>query len=186
MDTTSRLKISILTAVMCAIVLGVFQIASLALASEPDKDEKMKTELDKLQGTWRFVRLEVDGSKVSEGAFAGAKIVVNGSSFQTVSMGAVYSGNLIVNVENSLKTLDMKFTEGPEQGNTSLAIYDLNGDTLRICLTVTSKTRPSEFATKAGSGLALETLKRESQEAKPANGATASAEAAGASVRLPP
>src|SRR4030095_4608370 len=35
-------------------------------------------------------------------------------------------------------------------------------------------------------GLALETLKRESQEAKPANGATASAEAAGASVRLPP
>ena len=55
----------------------------------------------------------------------------------------------------------MKFTEGPEKGNTSLGIYQLEGDDLKLCLTITAKDRPAEFAAKPKSGLGIEVLKRE-------------------------
>jgi uncharacterized protein (TIGR03067 family) len=54
----------------------------------------------------------------------------------------------------------MTFNKGPEKGNTALGIYKLDGDTWTICLTVTAKERPTRFATKKGSGLALEELTR--------------------------
>ncbi len=60
----------------------------------------------------------------------------------------------------SPKALDLKFIKGPEKGNVNLGIYELDGDTWRICLNMQGKRRPKKFATAAGSGLALETLKR--------------------------
>src|SRR5262249_36884501 len=58
------------------------------------------------------------------------------------------------------KTFDLIFTAGPEKGNRSLGIYELAKGGWKICLTTTASTRPKIFATKRGSGLALETLKR--------------------------
>ena len=82
-------------------------------------------------------------------------------------MGATYGGTLAVNPAKTPKTLDPLFMAGPEKGNTSLAIYEVDGDSWRLCLTVTGKTRPIAFATKAGSGYALETLKRQTGRSAP-------------------
>jgi len=121
----------------------------------------MDEELEKLQGTWNMVSLEIEGMKMAEPAFKGAKIVVKGDAFTTTSMGAVYKGTLSVNGAKTPKTLDLAFLEGPEKGNTSLAIYQLEDDTWKICLTIRGNDRPKEFVTKPGSGHALETLKLE-------------------------
>jgi uncharacterized protein (TIGR03067 family) len=120
----------------------------------------MKDELAKLQGAWSIVALEVDGATQTEGAFRGSQIVVKANTFETISMGATYRGKLKVDPKKTPRTLDLLFEAGPEKGIRSLAIYELDGDTWRICLTVTGKTRPTKFATTPGSGLALETLKR--------------------------
>ncbi|MGH9721340.1 MAG: TIGR03067 domain-containing protein, partial [Bryobacteraceae bacterium] len=58
------------------------------------------------------------------------------------------------------KTLDLTFTAGPEKGNTSLGIYELDGDDWTICLTTRDGRRPKKFAAAPGAGHALETLKR--------------------------
>jgi uncharacterized protein (TIGR03067 family) len=52
----------------------------------------MKEELEHLQGAWNIVALEMDGVAQKESAFRGAQIVVKGSAFTTVAMGATYSG----------------------------------------------------------------------------------------------
>jgi len=131
-------------------------------ANQDSKEQaKMKAEMAKLQGTWNIVALEVDGAKMAENMLKGAKIVVEGNNFTSISMGATYQGTMKVDVASTPKSFDLMFTEGPEKGNTSRAIYELDGDTWKICLTLGGKDRPKEFATKAGSGLALETLKRE-------------------------
>jgi uncharacterized protein (TIGR03067 family) len=127
----------------------------------------MKEELAKLQGVWSIVALEVDGAIMTEAAFRGSQIVVKGSAFETISMGATYKGKLKVDPKKTPRTLDLAFEAGPEKGNRSFAIYELDGDTWRICLTVTGKTRPAAFATTPGSGLALETLKRGPAELDP-------------------
>ncbi len=127
----------------------------------------MKEELAKLQGAWSIVALEVDGATMPENSVRGSQIVVKGSTFDTISMGATYQGKLKIDAAKTPKTLDLIFEAGPEKGNRALAIYELDGDTWRICLTVTAKTRPKAFATTPGSGLALETLKRGAAEADP-------------------
>jgi uncharacterized protein (TIGR03067 family) len=121
----------------------------------------MKPELAGLQGTWEIVALEVDGTAVPEAGFSGSRIVVKGNTFATVSMGATYGGTLAVDAAKAPKTLDLSFKSGPEKGNTSLAIFELDGDTWKLCLTVTANKRPTAFATRPGSGLALETLRRQ-------------------------
>ena len=120
----------------------------------------MKDQLAALQGTWDIVALTVDGQAMPPGAFDGSSITVKGSTFTTASMGAEYGGTISVDAGKSPKQLDLKFKSGPEKGNTSLAIFELDGDTFKLCLTITGKTRPAAFAAKRGSGHAFEVLKR--------------------------
>lgn len=113
----------------------------------------MPADLDLLQGAWAITALEIDGTAM----LAGGRIIIKGSKFTTEAMGADYRG--VVTAEDG--KIDLKFTTGPEKGNTCLGIYKLKGDTLRLCLTLTATKRPTKFKTAPGSGLALETLQRE-------------------------
>ena len=58
------------------------------------------------------------------------------------------------------KAVNLNFTTGPEKGNTNFGIYELDGDNWRICLNTRGTTRPRTFAAEAGTGIALEVLKR--------------------------
>ena len=119
----------------------------------------MNSDLEKLQGTWNIVEFELDGRKMPAGE---SKIVVNGTSFTTIAMGAQYEGTVALDTAAAPKTFDLHFNQGPEKGNVSLGIYELDGDAWTICIGLTGRSRPQKFATEAGSGHALESLKRAS------------------------
>jgi uncharacterized protein (TIGR03067 family) len=129
----------------------------------------MNTDLEKLQGTWHIVEMEMDGQKMPAAASTGAKIVLKGEAFTTVSMGATYEGTVELNSTTTPKTFDLIFTKGPEKGNRSLGIYELDSETWKICLTTAGSNRPSCFTTAPKSGLALEILKRAPAAAGPAS-----------------
>ena len=116
------------------------------------------TDLDRLQGTWHVASFEMDGQPMP--APPGARIVIEGDRFQSLGMGAVYQGSVSVDATARPCRFDLVFTDGAEEGNRSLGIYELTGDTWKICLTVTGNSRPAGFATAPGSGHALETLTR--------------------------
>jgi uncharacterized protein (TIGR03067 family) len=117
----------------------------------------MGRDLDGLQGTWDIVSLELDGQKMSGG---GARIVVAGKRFTTSAMGAAYGGTVAVHQTTKPKSFELHFEEGPEKGNTSFGIYELDGDRWKICLTTRGSERPREFAAPPGAGIALEILER--------------------------
>jgi uncharacterized protein (TIGR03067 family) len=123
----------------------------------------MKPDIENLQGAWNIVSLEMEGRKYPPG---GSQIVIRGDRFTSLNMGAEYSGKVTVDVAATPRTFDLLFETGPEAGNRSLGIYQLDGDTWTICLGLTGKSRPSQFATKPGTGQALEILKRERASAK--------------------
>jgi uncharacterized protein (TIGR03067 family) len=123
-------------------------------------------DLARLQGAWHIVALEMDGRKMPAGN--GARIIVEGDRFTSLGMGADYKGTLTLNASDKPKSFDLKFTSGPEKGNTNLGIYDLKGDRWRICLDFHGKGRPATFATEPGSGRALEILERAADGAAPA------------------
>jgi len=125
--------------------------------------EAFMNEIEKLQGTWNIVSLEMDGQKYPPG---GSQIVIQGGQFTSLNMGAEYSGRMVVDPSASPKAFDLLFETGPESGNRSLGIYELDDDTWKICLGLTGKKRPKKFVSAPGTGHALEILKREHDGAK--------------------
>src|ERR1035438_3093743 len=117
----------------------------------------MGEDLDRLQGTWNIVYLEMDGRKMPG---AGGRIVVRGDRFTTIAMGANYEGTVAVHQTTVPKSFDLRFEAGPEKGNTNLGIYELDGDRWKICLATRGSQRPRKFTAPPGTGIALEILHR--------------------------
>ncbi|HEY2431215.1 MAG TPA: TIGR03067 domain-containing protein [Vicinamibacterales bacterium] len=122
-----------------------------------------------LEGEWRFETLDVEGSQMPASMLAHARLLIDGDRFRTESPEATYDGVFTIDVDEEPARIDITFVEGPEAGNTSLGLYQLDGDRLTICLSVgAAGTRPASFATVPGSGHALEQLRRASA-ARPAS-----------------
>ena len=111
-----------------------------------------------LQGTW-YVTSPPAGD---------ARVVIKGNRFESLGMGAVYQGTFKVDTSVKPMTIDMTFTAGPEKGNVNYGIFELKGDTWRLCLNTLGKARPKRF-TATGSGDALQTLSRSAAAPTPAS-----------------
>ncbi len=122
----------------------------------------MGQDLEHLQGTWSVVSLEMDGQRMPGG---GAQIVVRGNRFTTNAMGAAYEGTVTIHQDTSPKSFDLRFEQGPEKGNINFGIYELDGDTWKLCLATRGSDRPKEFAAPPGTGIAVETLHRQTAAA---------------------
>jgi len=114
-----------------------------------------------LQGTWLPVAAELNENSLDEATLKTMKLVVEEDKYAiTVGKSPFDKGTIRIDSVAKPKTMDILGTDGPNQGRTFLAIYELNGDTLRVCYDLTGKIRPTEFKTKKGELLFLATYKR--------------------------
>jgi uncharacterized protein (TIGR03067 family) len=118
----------------------------------------MSIELERLQGDWKIVELEMEGQNMPA---MDARISIHGDRFTTSGMGAEYTGRVEVDSSKEPKHINLIFENGPEKGNTSVGIFEILDDqTWKICLTTQGANRPQRFATAPGTGHACEMLKR--------------------------
>ena len=89
------------------------------------------------------------------------KLVVKDDKYTATVGSQVDQGTIKLNPATKPKEMDITGTEGPNKGKTILAIYQRDGDTLRVCYDLSGKNRPKEFKTKEGTQLFLVTYKRE-------------------------
>jgi uncharacterized protein (TIGR03067 family) len=118
----------------------------------------MPEDIDLLQGTWNVSALEVDGQKMPADMLGEAQIVIKGNRFTSTGMGAIYEGTIELDTSKKPMHLTMHFDAGPEKGNKNPGIFEVNNETLRICLATRGNERPARFVTKPNTGFALETL----------------------------
>ena len=123
--------------------------------------------LRSLEGTWAFRDLQVDGEAMPIAAIGGSRLLIDGDRFRMESPEANYEGLFDIDIERTPHTIDIDFVDGPEAGNRSEGIFELDGDLLTICLGFAGMSRPTSFATTRGSGHALEHLTR-AEHARPA------------------
>lgn len=116
---------------------------------------------DTMQGTWLPSTAELGGKKFPEEVRKTIKLVVKDDKY-TVTVGKeVDQGTVKLNPAAKPKEMDITGTKGPNKGKTILAIYERDGDKLRVCYDLSGKSRPTEIKTKEGSQLFLVTYKRE-------------------------
>ena len=132
-------------------------VLSFPLAARSGDDK----EGDTIQGTWLPSTAELGGKMFPDEVRKTIKLVVKDDKY-TVTVGKqVDQGTVKLNSAAKPKELDITGTDGPNKGKTILAIYERDGDTLRVCYDLSGKNRPKEFKTKEGTQLFLVTYKRE-------------------------
>jgi uncharacterized protein (TIGR03067 family) len=132
-------------------------IASSADAKDGAKD------IDKMQGTWLKSEAELAGEKYPDEIRKSIKLVIKDDKY-TVTVGNERpdKGTMKLDPSANPKTMDIASTDGPNKGKTFLTIYEIDGDTLRVCYDLSGKSRPTEFKTKPKTQLYLVTYKRSS------------------------
>jgi uncharacterized protein (TIGR03067 family) len=130
-------------------------VAGLAAAQAPNDGGK------DLTGTWRAATYALDGKEAAAADLKDIRLIIAGGKFKAQNAGQTFlAGTVKLGADKNPRAMDITYTEGDLKGQTSLAIYELVGDTLRICRAAPGKARPTAFASKPGSGLTLMSYQR--------------------------
>lgn len=121
-------------------------------------------EHENIDGVWLPKAAELAGKKFPDEARKSIKLEVKEGKYTVNAGDAVDRGTVKLNSGAKPKEIDITGSEGPSKGKTILAIYERDGDALRICYDLSGKTRPAEFKTKEGTQLFLVTYERSSHE----------------------
>jgi len=128
-------------------------------------------DLAKLQGTWSIVSAERSGEKLPEEPAKKMRVVIKENTLTVQEGEGPKAGGekaaFKVNPATKPKSLDI--TPAKRDGSkiekkTVLGIYELDGDTLKLCWRKEGGERPAKFATEPKSGLVLFVLKRQSKQ----------------------
>ncbi|MBU6400771.1 MAG: TIGR03067 domain-containing protein [Verrucomicrobia bacterium] len=119
-----------------------------------------RLELEKLQGPWKFVSLEVEGDRKPENDFGKYSVVFKGDQW-IVSEGARVAAQTTVVLDPSTNPKSLDAFPPPGKGQPIHGIYLLEGDKLTICdRGEDTGERPTEFSSEPNSGLVLIVYKR--------------------------
>jgi uncharacterized protein (TIGR03067 family) len=134
-----------------------------------DNDDPSQKEQARLAGVWSFALVEVEGKKQPEVPFATNRMILSQDGHYAVVQGPrVTRGTLKVDPTKHPKHYNPSIVTGRLKGLTFPGIYELDGDTLTICLPLRSKERPGVLVSKPGNGLMLQVFKREKQSVRDA------------------
>ena len=129
---------------MTLLTIGLVLIIGQARAD--DKEDK-----EKLQGEWSLVSYELNGKS---GKIPDAKYKFEGNNFYATSLsGGDGEGTFAIDSSKKPKRID--FTG---KGQLVKAIYELDGDTLKVCIGANFNERPTEF--KSAEKVLVMTFKR--------------------------
>ena len=137
-----------LVALFCAVGFAAFG-GSGTLA---DDQVDLKKEVSKFQGTWTFESSETGGKELPAGELKGLILTFEGDK-HTVKKGdeVIQVGTQKLDPSKSPKTIDVTVVEGLNKGTVMLGIYEIDGDTLKVCFDPQGKKRPTEFKSAPGS-----------------------------------
>jgi len=145
-------------------LLGIMWAISLlslfGIAQADDKDKAAEDD-KKFEGTWKVAVMEIGGNKAPTEAFENMTFTFTGKKYvQKSGDNVVEAGTQDLDPSKSPKYMDVTVTEGETKDKKQLAIYEIDGDTCKICFAQhDSKDRPTKYDTKDTDNMYFE-LKR--------------------------
>jgi len=158
---TTKKKLLLGLAIL-ALLVGLGVLVPLGLRGyRSSTSSTLEDEYARLQGTWEFLSMQVDGSPKPEPEYKKFTVVFK-SNVWTVLEGTNVKAETPFDLDptSNPKTIDLY----PSDGRVLQGIYTLAGDRFTMCDRGSEKgDRPTQFATAPNSGLVLVTLRRTSR-----------------------
>lgn len=152
-------------------VLAVLALVGAAAAGVPGRggdgqeaaksEGAVKSDLNKMQGLWQYEALEEDGKVVPARSLRRRTVFFGGGSVVMKDDGEMVQAAQVSLDAKAPGAIDFRVIAGPYRNITMLGIYELKGNTLKVCFDRAGRERPKEFKTSADSGLFLAVYKRE-------------------------
>jgi uncharacterized protein (TIGR03067 family) len=143
------------TLILLAAVVAASAAAGAAQGREADRDER---DLKGLQGTWQVQSATRNGNDMPAGDVAKVKMTFDGTNVAlTTPEGKQERATIRLDAGKKPSSIDIK---PPRDDKPSRGIYELDGDTLKLCFSRQGGERPTEFASRKGSFTTLIVLKR--------------------------
>lgn len=130
--------------------------------ADDTKDEAIRKDRKRIQGTWQVTTLSINGNK-SKDEDAKKITVVNGDdgTWSIRSEGKEISkGTSAFDPTKKPKTIDFTPTEGGGKGDRFLGIYRLGKNARKLCFAPAGKDRPTEFSSTPENQQILVTFER--------------------------
>jgi uncharacterized protein (TIGR03067 family) len=134
---------------------AVLTLVGVMLVGAGGQDEAVKKELARMQGVWKTVSVEINGQAVPEEEFKDDRLTIRDGAFVLRAGKSSTAGTLTLDPTKQPRTIDTETVLGKDKGIKSLGIYQLEGNTLKVCYVVHPNPRPTEFKTMPKSGRAL-------------------------------
>ena len=119
-------------------------------------DDKSDNALKALQGAWKIEKIVANGETVSLETAENRYFTIKGNE-------AIPSDNpkdiATLKIDSAQKPAHIDFTDTAKE--TMLGIYEISGDTLKLCMANPGEKRPTEFASPKDSKVLFLVLKRE-------------------------
>lgn len=116
-----------------------------------------------VEGAWIPVKAELAGQPLPDAVLKTISLKLHNGQYDVSVAGEPDKGMYTLDSSKKPKSMTIAGTEGPNKGKTFPAIYELEGDTLRICYDLSGKQRPADFKTVVGTRLYLVTYHRTKQ-----------------------
>jgi len=100
---------------------------------------------------------------MTEAVLKSISLKLDNGKYEVSVAGAPDKGTYTINSTSKPKGMTITGTERPNNGKTFPAIYQLKGDTLRICYDLSGANRPTEFKSIEGTRLYLVTYNRKKE-----------------------
>jgi uncharacterized protein (TIGR03067 family) len=135
--------------------------AVLLVAAAP-ADDAAKKDLDRMQGDWAAESYVADGMALPDDDAQALFRTVKGDEYSVARYTkTIGKGRFTLDASKKPCCIDALSAAAPKGSKPILGIYELNGDTFRMCFAAPGKDRPTAFESKPGSGWTLVVWKRE-------------------------
>jgi uncharacterized protein (TIGR03067 family) len=103
------------------------------------------------------------GQPITEAVLKSISLKLDNGKHEVFVGGNPDQGTYTLDATSKPRSMTITGTEGPNQDKTFPAIYELKGDTLRICYDLSGAKHPAEFKSIAGTRLCLVTYHRKKE-----------------------
>ena len=116
-----------------------------------------------IEGTWIPTKADLGGQPMAEAILKTISLKLESGKYLVLVAGEPDKGTYTLDTTAQPKSMSVVGTEGVNHGRTFPAIYELDGDTLRICYDLSGAKYPTEFKSLPGTKLYLVTYSRKKE-----------------------